>query len=269
MSTEMNGKILALLFAFLWLLTGCKEGDDKEVWFETVTVEKTVDLTDEDLSPKCSVSLKVQSANQKKGEAAKQINEYLVERLFNTQDVSIEAAAKQFAENYVTNYKTTLLALYNQDKADSTKRAWYDYHYIISTESHPGKKNTIVYLATIDYYEGAAHGINQLLTMNFDKETGQHLTLSDIFATGYEQQLTAVLLKALKEKTGSSDLAELKEKGYLNAMDMFPTENFILGEETITFMYNPYEIAPYNMGSTELIIPYTDVEKILKTSFDY
>jgi hypothetical protein len=81
--------------------------------------------------------------------------------------------------------------------------------------------------------------------------------------------LTAVLLKALKEKTGSDDLAALKEKGYLNAMDMFPTENFILGEETITFIYNPYEIAPYNMGSTELIIPYNDVDKILKTTFDY
>ena len=52
-------------------------------------------------------------------------------------------------------------------------------------------------------------------------------------------------------------------------MDMFPTENFIIGEETLTFIYNPYEIAPYNMGMTELIIPYSDIEKILKTTFEY
>ena len=185
------------------------------------------------------------------------------------QDVSVESACEQFAESYVQNYQNTLTPLYNQDRNDSTKRAWYDYHYIITTETHTGNENTIVYIATIDYYEGAAHGINEQIVMNFDKETGRHLTLSDVFATGYEQQLTAVLLKALKEKTGSEDLAALKEKGYLNAMDMFPTENFILGEETITFIYNPYEIAPYNMGSTELIIPYNDVDKILKTTFDY
>ena len=265
----MNGKILSFLVVSLWLFTGCKGGDDQEVWFETISMEKTVNLTDEDLSPTCSVSLKVQNARQKSGEAAKEINEYLVERLFNMQDVSIEAAAEQFTENYVQNYKSTLLALYNQDRNDTTKRAWYDYHYVITTETHPGNENTIVYLATIDYYEGAAHGINELLVMNFDKETGKHLTLSDIFATGYEQQLTAILLKALKIKTDSEDLATLKEKGYLNAMDMFPTENFILGEETITFIYNPYEIAPFNLGTTELIIPYSNIDKLLKTSFEY
>lgn len=265
----MNGKILTLLVVSLCLFAGCKDSDDEEVRFETVSMDRTANISNEDLSPNCSVSLKVQYAMQKKGEAAKEINEYLVERLFNMQDVSVESACEQFAESYVQNYQNTLTPLYNQDRNDSTKRAWYDYHYIITTETHTGNENTIVYIATIDYYEGAAHGINEQIVMNFDKETGRHLTLSDVFATGYEQQLTAVLLKALKEKTGSEDLAALKEKGYLNAMDMFPAENFIIGEETITFIYNPYEIAPYNMGSTELIIPYNDVEKILKNSFDY
>ena len=265
----MNGKILTFFVVSLWLLASCKGGDDQEVWFETITMEKTVDLADEDLSPNCSVSLKVQNARQKSGKAAQVINEYLVERLFNIQDVSIEAAAEQFTENYVQNYKNTLLPLYKQDKNDTTKRAWYDYHYIITTETQNGNEHTIVYLATIDYYEGASHGINELLVMNFDKETGKHLTLSDVFVTGYEQQLTTILLRALKEKTGSESLAALKQKDYLYAVDMFPTENFILGEETITFYYNPYEIAPYTMGSTELIIPYSDVEKILKNSFDY
>ncbi len=52
-------------------------------------------------------------------------------------------------------------------------------------------------------------------------------------------------------------------------MDIFPSENFILGDETITFVYNPYEIAPYAMGSTELIIPFSDIEKLLKNSFNY
>jgi hypothetical protein len=265
----MNVKNFTLIVAILWLFASCKSGNDEEVSFETITVEKTVNLSNEELSPKCNVSLKVQSARQKKGEAAQKINEYLVERLFNLQDVTVEAAAKQFTDAYILNYKNTLLPLYNQDRSDTTKRAWYDYHYIITTETNSGNENTIVYLATIDYYEGTAHGINQLLTMNFDKNTGRHVTLGDIFATGYEQQLTAKLLKALKEKTGSNDLAELKEKGYLNAMDMFPTENFIIGEETLTFIYNPYEIAPYNLGTTELIIPYSDIETILKTTFDY
>ena len=52
-------------------------------------------------------------------------------------------------------------------------------------------------------------------------------------------------------------------------MEMFPSENFILGNETITFVYNPYEIAPYAVGSTELIIPFGDIKDLLKNSFEY
>ena len=138
-----------------------------------------------------------------------------------------------------------------------------------NTTIQQGSKGTVVYLATVDYYEGGAHGINQLLTLNFETKTGRQLTLADIFTTGYEQPLKSVLLKALKSKVGCTTMSALREKGYLYSMDIFPSENFILGDETITFIYNPYEIAPYAMGSTELIIPYDDVEKILKTTFEY
>ena len=43
----------------------------------------------------------------------------------------------------------------------------------------------------------------------------------------------------------------------------------ILGGETITFVYNPYEIAPYALGSTELVLPYSQLNKILNNTFDY
>jgi hypothetical protein len=52
-------------------------------------------------------------------------------------------------------------------------------------------------------------------------------------------------------------------------MDIFPSENFILNDETITFVYNPYEIAPYAVGSIELIITYSEVSKILNPLFKH
>ena len=181
----------------------------------------------------------------------------------------MKLAADAFAESYTDSYKKTMLPLYNQDRADTTKRSWYQYHYIINCSTQKGSKGTVAYLATIDYYEGGAHGINQLITLNFEAKTGRQLTLTDIFAPGYEQPLKNVLLKALKAKTGCSTLAALHEKGYLYSMDIFPSENFILGDETITFVYNPYEIAPYAVGSTELVISYDEVDKILKNSFQH
>ena len=258
------------IFTLLLLLTGCGQTDENEVEFQSVDIDQTVKLANEENSPMCSVHLNMTYATAANGHKAEVINGHINEKLLGQQpDCSVENAAKLFAEEYTKRYKTTLLSLYNQDRADSTKRAWYEYHYVITTSTQTGSKNTIAYLATVDYYEGGAHSINQLLPMNFEAKTGRLITLEDIFVDGYEMELTKVLLQALYEKTGTKTVAQLQEKGYLKPMSMYPTENFILGDETITFVYNPSEIAAYDLGATELIIPYNKLEKIIRNSFEY
>ena len=93
--------------------------------------------------------------------------------------------------------------------------------------------------------------------------------MADVFAPGYDIQLKNSLMKALKSKTGLNSMNELKEAGYLYSMEMFASENFILNDETITFVYNPYEIAPYAVGSIELVITYSEVSQILNPSFKH
>ena len=248
----------------------CKGTDEPSLNFETITVDKTVMLSNDENSPRCQVHLKLLQPTAENGDRTQIINEALMSRLLNKSgERDLQTAAEKFAEDYTTSYKNTMLPLYNQDRADTTKKAWYEYHYIIEATTQPGTANTLTYLATIDYYEGGAHGINQLITFNFDIATGKQITLADLFAPGYETELKNTLLKALKSKTGLNSMNELKEAGYLYSMDIFPSENFILNDETITFVYNPYEIAPYAVGSIELIITYSEVSKILNPSFKH
>lgn len=249
------------------LLAGCQQTDENAVEFETLTADKTVFLTQEENSPACKVSMRLQSATAKNGHRGELINQTVAERLFNTQEVAIKSAMERFTDNYTQSYRQNMMPLYNQDRADTTKRAWYEFHYVITSEAHQGSKKTVVYLATVDYYEGGAHGTNQQVVMNFEAKTGRLLTLKDVFAEGSKPQLNEVLLQALIENKGVSSLSELKEKGYLVSVDIYAPENFIIGEETITFIYNPSEIAPHSEGSTELIIPYTAIEHLLKNSF--
>ena len=241
-----NNKHYLLLLLPL-LLFACKGTDEPSLNFETITVDKTVMLSNDENSPRCQVHLKLLQPTAENGDRTQIINEALMSRLLNKSGER----------------------LYNQDRADTTKKAWYEYHYIIEATTQPGTANTLTYLATIDYYEGGAHGINQLITFNFDIATGKQITLADLFAPGYETELKNTLLKALKSKTGLNSMNDLKEAGYLYSMDIFPSENFILNDETITFVYNPYEIAPYAVGSIELIITYSEVSKILNPSFKH
>ena len=100
--------------------------------------------------------------------------------------------------------------------------------------------------------------------MNFDKATGRQMALADIFVPGYEQRLNELLLEALQEKTGTKNLDELHEEGYLYSMNIFAPENFVLGDDKLTFIYNPYELADYSKGKIELAIDYDDLEDIMK-----
>ena len=249
------------------LLFSCSSDTEDAIQFATITSDKTVQLSNESNSPSCNVHLQLAYATGDNGHKAEIINNAVEKRLLDLEDLTMQQAADSFASVYTSNYKKNFLPLYNQDRGDESKRSWYDYHYIIKTEAAQGHKGSTTYDIYLDYYEGGAHGINQHLTMNFENKTGRTLALADIFVPGYEHQLNVLLLDALQEKTGCSNITELHDKGYLYSMDMFPSENFVLGDGTITFIYNPYEIAPYAAGATELTIAYDDLDKILKNSF--
>lgn len=258
-------KRIISLAAVFFLLMGCSSSDESTK-FDVATTDKTVNLASHDGSPTCNVHLELSYATEENGHKAEIINNIIEQRLLNVQDLTMQQAADSFANVYTATYQN-LLPLYIQDRDDNKKTEWYNYHYILKTDIEKGYLGTDVYHVYLDYYEGGAHGIDQHLTINFDHDTGHQLMLADIFVPGYDQQLSASLQKALCSYAGVKNLKELKNQGYLNAMDMFPSENFVLGEEAITFIYNPYEIAPYEKGSIELTLDYSDLDNILNYSF--
>ena len=227
---------------FALLMTGCESVDENTILFDEVSADKVVKLANDDNSPTCSVLLKLAYATEQNGHKASVINETIQKRLLNMHDLTMKQAIDSFANNYTESYRQNFQPLYNQDRLDSTKRSWYEYHYVITSQTQKGGKGTTAYIATIDYYEGGAHGVNMQETILFDNITGKELTLNDIFVEGYETALTPILLQSLEEKVGVGSLGELKNKGYLLKMKIFPSKNFILNDETITFIYNPREI---------------------------
>ena len=261
---------MRLLFtsALVLLLCACSE-ESETITFETVSANKTVALTVDSLSPTCSVDVRLEQATPSSGRAGEIINATVTERLLDRNDDNMQKSAEAFAEDYTANYLRSLLPLYNQDSDDQHKLAWYHYHYIINCHTQMGSKGTVVYLADINYREGGDHTVSQQVIMNFETETGRQLTLSDIFIDGFEETLKPLLLNALLEKTGEETLKALQNKGYLKNTDIFVPENFILGSDAVTFVYNPDEIAPYTIGFTELTITYAAMEKVLKNSFEY
>lgn len=246
-------------------LLSCGAGSGDDVAFEKVSADKTVSLTADADAPQCIVHLQMDAAKADgNAERAKAINEAVAVQMLGIEGATLQQAVDSFANKYTADYVANMAPLYREDRGDELKHPWYEYRYSIDTETREGRDGVVVYLVTLDYYEGGAHGINQLLPLNFDARTGSQLHLSDVFVPGYESRLTDILLDALQESTSTKSIEELHDQGYLYSMDMFASENFVLDKDHITFKYNPYEIAPYAVGIVELEVNYDDLKDILK-----
>ncbi len=240
---------------------GLLSGSDIET--DEAKAAKTVTIADEDGAPQCSISLQVIFA---KGddERAQNINHAIQQRLFMFDSLKMQQAVDSFANFYTSEYRKNMAPLYREDRGDEAKHAWYQYRYEIKTETREGKDDCLVYIVDLDMYEGGAHGIRQQLAMNFDAQTGRLITYDDIFAQGYQYRLREMLLDELKRQTETNSLDELHAKDYLLTMDIYAPRNFILGDDEITFIYNPYEIAPCDKGNTELTLSYGKLREIMK-----
>ena len=264
MSNRLNFTLLLLLMV---ILTGCRDDNEGKLTFETLEAEKSVKLSNEENSPLCSVSLKMACATKESGEVGQKINAEVVYRLFNQEGLGLQGAMEQYVEQYCSSYRAHMLPLYNEDRADSTKRSWYEFHYIINSTTEQTSSNTLVYLATVDYSEGHPNSIHQLVPINFYTATGDYIKTSDIFVDGYETQLPPLLTKALMEREDVNTLDALKEKGYLQTVDMYVPQNYIVGDNTITFVFNPSEIASLELGTVQLVLTYAQMKRFIKPKF--
>lgn len=256
-------KSIIIVGLLIWGLSSCGTNESsKKISFDNVAVSKDIALSKGSDSPRCRISINVNQATGNDSRA-KAVNAAIIEKLFYLENLTVRQAVDSFANEYARNYTETLAKLYKEDKDVPERRPWYEYNYTLNTEVKEGRTGVMVYIASLDYFEGGAHGINQKIVMNFDAETGKMLSLADILVPGYESRLNEILLSSLEEKVGVKGIDKLHEKGYLYSMNIFTPDNFILGDEGITFIYNVYEIAPYSKGLTELNVSYSDINDLL------
>ena len=128
-------------------------------------------------------------------------------------------------------------------------------------------KGILSYCVERYVYTGGAHGSNFRQFVNYNLQTGEQIDEEQLFAENYQEPLTQLLLQYMVEQNDEIALIQdLQEAGY-NVDDIHPNDNFYLAEEGITYVFNPYDIAPYALGETEILIPWSALQNILKPEF--
>jgi len=120
------------------------------------------------------------------------------------------------------------------------------------------------------YFSGAAHPLTVPATLNLDAVTGINLTLDSVFAssTNYLVPISNYVKQNLQQKlvTAAGVTADQADGIYFpQGADPTPDnyESFIVTDKGINFLFGQYQVAPYESGEQQVLVPYSFLKPYL------
>ena len=274
-------KCTAIIFySALFLLFSCgereKKADDANSASGTVresavlSVQDTIKVDEKydyafsgEESPTLAVNISLPVVRLSSVAATERIESTLALAVFD-EHATLKEACNRFVDKRKNDFDE-MHDEYLNAKGNDLPAFFFSLYDIIEGKAQIGYKDCITYIVAHEEYNGGAHPNTYINITNFDPVSGNEITLDNIFKEGYEEPLTAILTNQLMKEAQVSTIEELRDKGILFFdTEMFVSNNFIPEDDSITFLYNRYEIAPYAAGEILLTIDYNTLKEIMK-----
>ena len=257
----------SFIFVLTLLLAACHS---KEEWdhLDFYPVEKGEELCENDTQMteegerttgdgqrKLDVKIDMQFVKTNKetsDKACKMINDQLIELLLKQ---SSELSAEEAMEQYIEDVKAEF-------HGDKIANVYYDH---LTGRAEYGMSHIINYRLVQDVFTGGAHPCTITTILRFNTQTGEFITLDQVFPLMNQRKLQDLLLAKLMKDNNAPSIEDLHQKGILEMTDMFVSNNFAMREDSIEFYYNEYDIAPYAYGACTICISYEDAKDLMLT----
>ncbi len=140
---------------------------------------------------------------------------------------------------------------------------WPNHSYSVKGACKKGYRGYENYILSYEEYQGGAHGYYYTAVHTFDPADGHEVTMDDIMKEGYEEELLQAIAAGILRYCKANGITEL-DWLQPNSSQLFVSKNAVLGDSSITFIYNPYEIASYAAGRIDAEVTYEELKHILK-----
>lgn len=254
----MNNKILFPLVAVFLVATSCQKAlETKSLTTSSETLPQCKNVS----CPSIDVEYLTVSGTS---DAAALINAEIQE--FISQSLYIGEEERESTVPTVEQAMKDFIQLYRIHSAEFPNISAEYFAEITVLETFNTKK--LLSLRCRNYiYTGGAHGYGAVTFKNFNPSTGATLSYEDIFkdVAAFE----ALAEKLFKKQNGIPDGETSNASGFWFEDGIFYLpETFGISKESVTILYNQYEIASYAAGSIEVEIPIEEVNEMLKISID-
>ncbi len=141
---------------------------------------------------------------------------------------------------------------YNPDSKDYFYPLYWNRLMTVEYNEH----NLLVLSDNYYQFFGGAHGLNWIKYYNIDVNDNRLLSLSDVL------QDTTELPQLIYEKLTAKNIVL-----FVTKYSIYISKNFYIRGSKLTFVYNPYEVAPYTAGIVEVSFKFKDLKPYLKPQF--
>ena len=241
----------------LVLATNCVRGPRMDI-LQYTSEQETASIAGCPLTHRLSISLEYPVILGDKGHAAAVIRQAIFEAAFGESydTLGVEEAAARYAGDLAAEFKELSAAMWRGSRKAGIEppedTEWSDdIEGYFAGQNGPYRS----YIVNITDFTGGAHSSSTTQAFVFDTNDGSRLTLDDLFVPDFDEVLTDIINRYVPESLSEEDIDELFEPTVL------PTGNYILTSDSITFIYNPYEIGPYSLGTPSISVPIKDLKK--------
>ena len=232
------------LILILFLSIYSCNSEIKPVEFDMISVDETFDA-------EISASYNVAKGNSELATTINLTIEEAIVSLLSDPGVTtdLKSALNDFNEEYIS---------FKAEFPESSEPVWELY---IETERTYQSEDIITLAISVYEFQGGAHGNDKIIFLNLNAETGSILKMKDIIndLEGFKSLAENHFKKSLNSNTD-----EPKIEDYFFGEPYQLPENIGFSEDGLVMLYNTYEIASYDKGYTEYVIPIDEVEPFLK-----
>ena len=276
-----------LIFAVVFVLFSCNQSkstvsNGDEIEFDSMLIRKQKHLFNDTAKASATIELDLLTPESTTNEKVRLLIEKSLKiALFGKNDT--QSNLKQLAQDYVGVYLkeyNQLEAIYlkdqeefakqkaNKEDADSYDPMQSAYSYEHNTNVNINYNRDKILSFTIQRYDytGGAHGMTTDSCFNLLIDQERFLKQEDLFDESSLDKIAALIVNQIAKENKVEKPEKLEEIGYFNVSEIYPNGNILVSKEGVTWIYNPYDIAAYAIGSVVVTIPFADLKQYLKAN---
>lgn len=170
---------------------------------------------------------------------------------------------QEIIDQFIQAYSDVIKDFEVSEKEDAAYINVWEMERKISVDYN---KQGLLCLNLIDYeFTGGAHGLTTFNFINFSSQNGDLLLVKNVFKNEALTEMNKLADDKFRTANGMEPNQSYIENGFfIKTKTLELNNNFAISDTGITFVFNPYEIAPYSEGHILIHFTFDEVENFIQ-----